>query len=67
MITITLNGEARELDRETVLDELIDIFAMPKKRVAVELNQDVVRRNDWQNTLVKDGDKLEVVHLVGGG
>ncbi len=67
MITITLNGEPRELDRETVLDELIDIFAMPKKRVAVELNQDVVRRNDWQNTLVKDGDKLEVVHLVGGG
>ena len=67
MITITLNGEPRELDRETVLDELIDIFAMPKKRVAVELNQDVVRRNEWQNTLVKDGDKLEVVHLVGGG
>ena len=67
MITITVNGELRELPGEIILDQLIDVFSMPRKRVAVELNENVVTRGDWPVVLIKDGDRLEVVHLVGGG
>jgi thiamine biosynthesis protein ThiS len=40
---------------------------MKPDRVAVELNRDIVPRDRWQETLLKDGDRLEIVHFVGGG
>jgi sulfur carrier protein len=67
VISITLNGEKHALDEEIDLDSLIDLFSLPRKRVAVEVNHAVVRRVDWPDTDVKDGDILEVVHFVGGG
>ena len=62
-----MNGQPRQVNKDIVLDNLIDLFALPKRRVAVELNKNVVRRADWPGIVVKDGDRLEVVHLVGGG
>lgn len=67
MISITLNGEPRQLNEEIDLESLIDLFSLPRKRVAVEVNHAVVRRVDWPDLAVKDGDTLEVVHFVGGG
>jgi sulfur carrier protein len=67
VITITLNGETREVPEEIILDGLIELLRLPRKRVAVELNESVVRRAEWPSTTVKDGDKLEIVHFVGGG
>ena len=67
MITIILNGESRKLDRKVDLDKLIDLFSLPRDRVAVELNKTVIRRSDWGQTMLNDGDSLEVVHFVGGG
>jgi sulfur carrier protein len=67
MITIYLNGEKRQIDGYVKLDELLDLFSLPKQRVAVELNRNVVRRQDWGGTQVKDEDRIEVVHFVGGG
>jgi sulfur carrier protein len=66
-ISVHLNGERREVAGETTLDRLLDDFALPKQRVAVELNERVVRRGDWPETIVRDADKIEVVHFVGGG
>jgi thiamine biosynthesis protein ThiS len=66
-ISIHLNGELRELAGEVTLDRLIEDFALPNQRVAVELNERVVRRADWPATFVRDADKIEVVHFVGGG
>jgi thiamine biosynthesis protein ThiS len=40
---------------------------MKSDRVAVELNRDIVTRDRWPDTLLKDGDRLEIVHFVGGG
>ena len=40
---------------------------MKPDRVAVELNRDIVQRDRWTETLLKDGDRLEIVHFVGGG
>ena len=62
-----MNGEARELSGPTSLAELITQLDLPATRVAVELNRTVVRRNDWPTTTMQDGDRLEIVHFVGGG
>lgn len=67
MLTIFLNGERRNIDQPVNIDGLLDLFSMPKKRVAIELNKSVVSRRDWESTPVSDGDKIEVVHFVGGG
>ena len=64
---ITINGELKELEGEVNLDRLLEIFSLPSQRVAVELNREVVRRKDWQNTTIKDTDRVEIVHFVGGG
>ncbi len=64
---ILLNGESREIPPETNLDTLLEIFSLPKQRVAIELNNRVVSRKNWPATIVRDDDKVEVVHFVGGG
>jgi len=66
-INILLNGERREVPTEVDLDKLLELFSLPKQRVAIELNSAVVRRVDWPKTMIGDDDKIEVVHLVGGG
>ena len=64
---ITLNGEIKELENEVTLDRLLELFSLPSQRVAVELNQEVVRKQAWDSTVVRADDRLEVVHFVGGG
>ena len=66
-MTIFLNGEAREFESGRSLSDLLDTFELPKQRVAIELNRDVIRRQDWDATKINDNDKIEVVHFVGGG
>lgn len=66
-IKILLNGETREAPAGIDLDHLLEFFSLPSQRVAIELNQNVIRRADWPRMVVGDGDKIEVVHFVGGG
>jgi sulfur carrier protein len=67
MIEITLNGEPKRIEGEVTLDRLLDLFSLPRQRVAVELNRSVVRRTDWPEIGVANGDVIEVIHFVGGG
>ena len=64
---ITLNGESKKIESEVTLDQLLDLFSLPRRRVAIELNRSVIRRGDWPETGVRDGDVIEVIHFVGGG
>jgi thiamine biosynthesis protein ThiS len=64
---VFINGETKEIAREVNLVELLDNFSLPRERIAVELNKEVVRKKDWENIRVKDADKIEIVHFVGGG
>jgi sulfur carrier protein len=66
-MTIFINGEARELNEAFNVLQLLDHLSLPKQRVAIELNRQVIRRQDWERTPVADQDKIEVVHFVGGG
>ena len=67
MIDIKLNGEFKKIETEVTLDRLLDLFSLPRQRVAIELNRSVVRRNDWPEITINDGDTIEVIHFVGGG
>ena len=64
---MVINGEAREVPEGVRLDHLLELFSLPAKRVAVEVNKTVVRKVDWPVIKVSDGDRIEVVHFVGGG
>ena len=63
-----INGEERTFDSAVcTLAALVDTLGMKSDRVAIELNRDIVPRDRWAETDLNDGDKLEVVHFVGGG
>jgi len=66
-LKIRLNGEEKEAEEGTTLPALIESLALAPERIAVELNGQVVRRPDWPNVTLKEGDRVEVVHFVGGG
>jgi len=67
ILQVQINGEAREIADEMKLNELVDQLSLAPERVAIELNQKVVRRNQWSATMLGDGDRIEIVHFVGGG
>ena len=63
-----INGEERTFDPPVpTLAALVEMLGMKADRVAVELNRDIVPRDRWADTTLNEGDKLEVVHFVGGG
>jgi sulfur carrier protein len=69
-LTLTLNGQSRTFDSLTelaTLDQLIAELGLKGDRVAVEHNGLIAPRTVWPNTTIADGDRLEVVHFVGGG
>ena len=64
---VFINGETKKISNELNLSELLGHFSLPQERVAIELNKKVVRKKDWENIKLSDGDKLEIIHFVGGG
>ena len=64
-----INGEEKTFDsvHPFTLAALVDSLGMKPDRVAIELNRDIVPRDLWAQTMLSDGDKLEMVHFVGGG
>ena len=64
---ILINGEVKECEEGISLSALLDLLELPPQRIAVELNRAVVRRVDWKSTVLRDEERLEIVHFVGGG
>lgn len=64
---IYLNGESKELEQSSTLLDLVNELNLPSPRIAIELNRNVVRRRDWESTTLKEDDRIEIVHFVGGG
>ena len=65
-MNITINGEAATIDPLTVLDYLEQLDIDPR-RVAVELNREILPKGAYPGTTLKEGDSIEIVHFVGGG
>lgn len=70
---ILLNGERREIREITEIDEpvsvclLLDELGLDRERVAVEVNRRILKRTEFDNVTIEDGDEVEVVTFVGGG
>ena len=69
-LTIQLNGQSRtfsELGSPTDLSSVVIALGLKADRIAVEHNGSIVSRSAWEQAQVKEGDRLEIVHFVGGG
>jgi len=63
---LEVNGKEYSTERDTVMQLLKELDIVPE-RVAVEVNLKIIRRSDFENYLLKDGDSVEIVNFVGGG
>jgi sulfur carrier protein len=66
-LRIQVNGQAREVEENLRLPQLITTLDLKPEQIAIELNQKVIRRAEWQKTILRNDDKIEIVHFVGGG
>ena len=67
MVQITLNGEPFEIERPLSVVALLDKLEIDARRVAVEHNLPIIKRQRFPEVIVNDGDQVEIVNFVGGG
>lgn len=67
MITVILNGEERTFAEGTTVEEMLTELQVNRSRLAVERNREIVPRTGYAETPLSDGDRIEIVSLVGGG
>jgi sulfur carrier protein len=66
-LRITLNGDPFDLDQPLSVAELLGRLAIDPRRVAVEHNLKIIKRQTFPETIVREGDTVEIVNFVGGG
>jgi thiamine biosynthesis protein ThiS len=66
-LRIQVNGEQQEVSEGLHLLKLIADLKLRADQIAIELNHEVLRRAAWAATVLKQGDRVEIVHFVGGG
>jgi thiamine biosynthesis protein ThiS len=66
-MTVTINGERREIPNGLTVTALLAHLGMATDRLAIERNLDILPRSNWQETQVQTNDTFEIVHFVGGG
>jgi len=64
---IQLNGNPYEINTETNLNQLLNKLKIQKTKVAIELNGVIVEKNKYPQVILNKGDKVEIVHFIGGG
>lgn len=66
-LTVMINGEQRRVPGPATAQSLLEHLGLDPRGVVVELNEEIVRRPQLGGTVIDDGDRIEVVHFVGGG
>jgi len=66
-MNIILNGNPHTVDNQYTVEQLIEQLDLAGKRVAVEVNLDIIPRSEHAQYQLQEGDKVEVVHAIGGG
>lgn len=66
-MTVKLNGDMRECREGMTLADLVAELGLGTKRIAVEVNRDIIPREDYATCRLNAGDEIEIVHFVGGG
>jgi len=67
MMEIYINGECQQFPEPLSMVELLQRLELQGDRIAVELNRQIVRREQWSSTQLREKDRLEIVQFVGGG
>jgi len=65
--TIILNGENKQIDKETNIEQLLLSLDLSNKRLAVEINQQIIPRSNFSSHRLNELDKVEIVQAIGGG
>ena len=66
-IKIKINGKINKIDDKTKLSDLVKNLKVPLKKVAIELNREIVNKKRLSKVKLKVNDKIEIVHFIGGG
>ena len=66
-MTLTVNGEQRDLDDATTLLGLLEAFSLNPDATAVQLNEDILERESFAKVQLAEGDSIELIRIVGGG
>ena len=66
-IKIKINGKIKNVDKNSKLSKIIKNFKIPLKKVAIELNEEIVDKKKLNKISLKTNDKIEIVHFIGGG
>ena len=66
-IKIKVNGKYANIDKNQVLSKLLKKLKIPIKKVAIELNQEIIDKKNINKTKIQNNDKIEIVHFIGGG
>lgn len=64
---IIVNGEDRDIDDNLTVEALILVLGIKVKVMAIAVNMDIVKKEDWNTYIIKKDDKIELLHFVGGG
>jgi sulfur carrier protein len=67
MLNITVNGEPRSFQAPADLAALVSALGLDWRKVAIERNLEIVPRSAYGKTKLSDGDRIEIVHFIGGG
>ena len=67
MVTLLVNGTPRSLECETRLPEFLTAFELDGRKIAIAHNGTVLYREDWPAVILREGDRLEIVRMIGGG
>ena len=67
MINITLNGELKSIKEDCNTEELLNFLEITATRLAIEVNENILPRSQFQSYRFKANDKVEIVHAIGGG
>ncbi len=67
MITIILNGKDKQIDSNSSIEQLLKNLNLENKRLAVEINQAIIPRSEFNSHRLKESDKVEIVQAIGGG
>jgi len=66
-MNIIVNGESQSLESDASLEQLLVMLGLDGKRIAVEVNRDIVPRSDYESFKLSDNDTIEIVNAIGGG
>lgn len=66
-MNIIVNGESQSLESDTSLQQLLVMLGLDGKRIAVEVNRDIVPRSDYDSFKLSENDTIEIVNAIGGG